>query len=152
MVKNKAIDVSLQYLSFRNDFPEMKSTLKRKNGKSKLIVEGNIQPTPLSNNYFFRLLYENKIKPDIEIIKPKLIRNFKNEEIPHVYPGNRLCLYFPPANEWDPSKLITKYIIPWISEWLYYYEIWLSTGEWLGGGIHPKKTLNNSIINKKIKD
>jgi hypothetical protein len=35
--------------------------------------------------------------------------------------------------------LYTETIVPWISEWLMYYELWLSTGEWLGGGIHPQK-------------
>ena len=28
-------------------------------------------------------------------------------------------------------------IVPWCSEWLFYYELWLATGEWLGGGVHP---------------
>jgi hypothetical protein len=27
-------------------------------------------------------------------------------------------------------------IIPWLLEWLVYYEAWLVTGEWLGGGVH----------------
>ena len=27
-------------------------------------------------------------------------------------------------------------IVPWIADWLYYYEVWLFTGEWEGGGIH----------------
>jgi hypothetical protein len=25
-------------------------------------------------------------------------------------------------------------ILPWISEWLFFYELWLFTGDWLGGG------------------
>jgi hypothetical protein len=29
-------------------------------------------------------------------------------------------------------------VIPWISEWLYFYELWLVTGEWLGGGTHAE--------------
>jgi len=33
--------------------------------------------------------------------------------------------------------IISNNIMPWISEWLYYYEIWPVTGEWYGGGIHP---------------
>ena len=27
-------------------------------------------------------------------------------------------------------------IVPWVADWLYYYEVWLFTGEWEGGGIH----------------
>lgn len=139
MVKNKALEISLQLLSMKRDFPQLQSNLKRAKGKSKLIVIGNIKPTPLSCEYKIRLVYDINSKPDIEILEPELTRNFNGEKIPHVYPGNKLCLYFPPANEWNSSKLISKYIIPWISEWLLYYEVWLSTGEWLGGGIHPKK-------------
>lgn len=33
---------------------------------------------------------------------------------------------------------IANTIIPWTIEWLYYYELWLATGEWLGGGDHPE--------------
>ncbi len=28
-------------------------------------------------------------------------------------------------------------ILPWASLWLFYYEVWLATGEWVGGGEHP---------------
>ncbi|MYD87819.1 MAG: hypothetical protein F4018_15215 [Acidobacteria bacterium] len=28
-------------------------------------------------------------------------------------------------------------IVPWTSEWLACYEIWLATGKWLGGGTTP---------------
>jgi hypothetical protein len=32
---------------------------------------------------------------------------------------------------------ISEYIVPWISLWLFFYETWLITGEWLGGGHEP---------------
>ncbi len=38
----------------------------------------------------------------------------------------------------NASHKITE-IIPWISEWFYYYENWLVTAKWLGGGIHRGK-------------
>ena len=31
-------------------------------------------------------------------------------------------------------KIATS-IVSWLVLWLYYYEIWRVTGEWLGGGI-----------------
>jgi hypothetical protein len=34
---------------------------------------------------------------------------------------------------------IAEYIVPWIAEWLLYYETWLAIGEWLGGGAHPER-------------
>lgn len=33
---------------------------------------------------------------------------------------------------------IANTILPWTSLWLYYYEIWLGTGKWEGGGDHPE--------------
>jgi hypothetical protein len=32
------------------------------------------------------------------------------------------------------DRLLAITVVPWISEWLIYYELWLVTGRWLGGG------------------
>lgn len=40
-------------------------------------------------------------------------------------------------SEFNVYKLLADTIIPWTVEWLYFYELWLATGEWLGGGEHP---------------
>ena len=45
------------------------------------------------------------------------------------------CLCY--GDEFASDMLIADTYIPWAIEWLYYYEIWLVTGEWCGGGIHP---------------
>lgn len=48
-----------------------------------------------------------------------------------------LCLHIP--YEFDGRKqIIADSIIPWTQEWLYFYEIWLATGNWCGGGHGPK--------------
>ena len=47
----------------------------------------------------------------------------------------RICLYR--YSEFNVYKLLADTIIPWTVEWLYFYELWLATGEWLGGGEHP---------------
>lgn len=41
------------------------------------------------------------------------------------------------------KDLISDTIIPWVADWLLYYELWLATGEWLGGG-HGSPSVNNS--------
>lgn len=43
----------------------------------------------------------------------------------------------------DRKDLISDTIIPWVADWLLYYELWLATGEWLGGG-HGSPSVNNS--------
>jgi hypothetical protein len=66
------------------------------------------------------------------------------EPPPHVYrlgyPPDfpALCLYDPAAGEWSPEAYIAETIIPWTIEWLYWFEVWLLTGEWKGGGRHPE--------------
>lgn len=109
--------------------------------KSKLICKGIIKPTELSGSYLVRISYKLKESPKVYLIKPPLQKNVKGEDAPHLYPNGRLCVYHPRFKEWDGSKSIAQTIIPWTSLWLYYYEVWLVTGEWKGGGEHPHKKL-----------
>ena len=44
------------------------------------------------------------------------------------------------------TKLISNTIIPWTIEWLYFYELWLATGEWLGGGEHVDSGFSKTNI------
>ena len=127
------LTIAVQYANVKKQYPQFKKSMV----KNSLFVEGDIKPTPRSITYHFKLRYYVGKRPKIKIIKPELKRNFKNERIPHVYSGNELCLYYPKYEEFSSRYKVSEYIIPWISLWLYYYEIWHITGEWLGGGIHP---------------
>src|SRR5262245_50222071 len=54
-----------------------------------------------------------------------------------VYPLNTLCLFLG-NREWHQSIPIADTLVPWASEWLLFYELWLATGgQWLGEGEHP---------------
>lgn len=59
-------------------------------------------------------------------------------KLPHVYStvDQKICLYYPKIGEWKETMFIAKTLVPWASEWLFFYEIWVLTGEWRGGGIH----------------
>lgn len=103
---------------------------------------GEFQPTARSVKYEVEIKYHLKNSPEIKVLKPHLITNFKNEPIPHIYPGNKLCLYMPRFREFTYSDYLTDTIFPWTSLWLYHYEIWHATGEWLGGGEHPTPKKN----------
>lgn len=98
---------------------------------------GKLQPTPASEVYEVEIVYKVGHTPSVTIRKPILISRSESERIPHVYPGNRLCLYLPDAMEWTRDMPIATTIVPWISLWLYHYEVWHMTGKWLGGGVHP---------------
>lgn len=96
----------------------------------------------MSQEYRIKVLYKLDEPPKVWVLSPVLVNRSEHEPIPHVYPGPRPCLYLPYSGEWAPDRFIADTIIPWTSLWLYYYEVWHATGEWVGGGEHPqpKKT------------
>lgn len=126
------VSIAVQYARMKKDYPQFKISMAR----NSLSIKGDLKPTPRSRSYHFKLKYSIGNRPRIKITNPELKRNFNNDRIPHVYAGNELCLYYPKYREFNSKYLISEYIIPWISLWLYYYEVWHITGEWLGGGIH----------------
>lgn len=105
-------------------------------GRNCLVATGSLQPTSRSQQYIAEIRYNHLEFPEIRILSPTLVTNFKGDKIPHVYPGKRLCLFYPKYSEFKFADLLSETIIPWTSLWLYYYEVWHMTGEWLGGGIH----------------
>jgi hypothetical protein len=108
---------------------------------------GDLQPNVLCDRYRVKISYNQNRNPFVNVINPKLTKREGSKSIPHVYPEDRLCLFHPRKSEWNHTMLIAETIIPWTSLWLFYYETWQATGEWLGGGEHPipKKSKNRGI-------
>lgn len=71
------------------------------------------------------------------------------EAPPHIYRdelgGFKLCLYDHRNHEWFPSQSIADTIIPWAAEWLFYFEAWLHSGMWSGGGVHPENRSSDCL-------
>lgn len=103
-----------------------------------------LQPTEGSPFYSFKLVYDD-IRPRIYILD-SLERADGHLELPHVWNDKKqeICLYYPIYKEWTRYKKISIFV-PWVSEWLYYYELWLVTGIWYGGGIHDN---GNCMVKK----
>ncbi|WP_199796699.1 hypothetical protein [Pseudonocardia dioxanivorans] len=95
-----------------------------------------LQPTPSSLTYTAHVTVPFDRHPDVEIIDPELELYPGSTQLPHTYPGNKLCLYY--QGEWDSSRLVARTVLPWASEWLLHYELWLATGTWHGGGIEHR--------------
>ena len=130
--KTKAITLAKQAYTIEYIYPNFITEI-TPNGE--LIVYGDLKPSPISTNYKVKINYKLGKQPRVEVLNPKLRGNGK--KIPHTYSQDRPCIYHPKYNEWKKSDYISDSIIPWLSLWLYYYEIWKVTGEWLGGGKHP---------------
>jgi len=101
--------------------------------RDELRCVGMLRPSPLSDTY--TISYKVADRPKVHVIRPQLRLAPGCERLPHVFAGNELCLYL--AGEWRPDMRIADFIIPWISLWLRFYEFWLATGSWEGGGTHP---------------
>ncbi len=108
-----------------------------KTGKDWLSIKGELQPTARSDIYTIEIVYHFRKHPVVTVLNPILIKNFKDSDIAHVYPRDKPCLYQPKYSEFKYSDYISDTIVPWLSLWLYHYEVWHITGDWLGGGEHP---------------
>lgn len=133
-VRDKTI--AEQLAAMRSKYPQFATTFTSHTG---LQVIGSLQPTARSATYTFTLKYNLIDSPKIKIVSPELKKNEKGEDAEHLYPNGYLCLYQPKYQEFARTNLLTDTIIPWTSLWLYHYEVWHLTGEWLGGGEHPIK-------------
>jgi len=100
--------------------------------RSQLRCVGTLQPSPTSDKYFIDLQYTVPNRPHVRVLRPELKLAAGHKRLPHVFKGNDLCLYL--TGEWRPHQKISEYIMPWVPFWLFFYEVWVLTGEWLGGG------------------
>ena len=91
-----------------------------------------VQPSPASQVYTIRLVYRHSARPQVTVTDPELTLHPDAESLPHSYPGDQLCLYYP--GEWRHDMLLATTVLPWTAEWLMHYELWLVTGKWHGGG------------------
>lgn len=131
--KNKPITLPYQDAYIRKNYP---SFTYQKYGH----WIGTLQPSPLSIEYKVGIVYAIGKLPKSYVLSPELRSYDEKIKIPHTYEdenGPRPCLFLPRNKEWTSNKLISDTIIPWLSLWLFYYEVWFSTGEWLGEGFHP---------------
>lgn len=81
--------------------------------------------------------------PEMYVLSPNLKELADQVVLPHIYPNNgigtKLCLWWPKQREWQPQMNLMDTYIAWTAEWLWYFEDWLTTGVWAGGGEHPQQ-------------
>jgi hypothetical protein len=100
---------------------------------------GEFTPSALSDTYKLKITYKLGQAPKAYIVSPKPLQLAEGaKRLPHTYNYSngkqQLCLYLPGTGEWRPSMVIAQTIVHWAVQWMYYYEIWVTTGRWMGGG------------------
>lgn len=121
-------------------------------GCGRLLWHYEAQPTVVSRPYKVRITYALDQQPQILVAAPNLIELAgPNRRLPHVYQQDPpiLCLYRPAKREWTPFLRLDQTIVPWTSLWLFYFEEWLVSNEWKGGGEHPERSNNTPARNTR---
>jgi tRNA U34 2-thiouridine synthase MnmA/TrmU len=125
--RGRKLTVTQQAVRLKLQFPDEQAPAVK---ADRLIWRVTLQPTPMSVRYSVQVRYQHKRRPNVTVLAPTL-ESRADEPLPHVYPGNGLCLYY--DDEFvGTENFIADTIIPWTSEWLYFYETWMTTGVWLG--------------------
>lgn len=108
--------------------------------RHRLVWEFMATPSPLSRTYRVKIEHEESSRPKVSVIDPDLHVLAGDRKLPHIYASHppRLCLYLPDTKEWSPELLIAMTIVPWTYLWLFYFEEWLLSNDWKGGGEHPE--------------
>jgi hypothetical protein len=97
-------------------------------------------PSAVSRDYGVRIEFKQGSRPEIFVDSPDLHSLSGGRRIPHLFEQRppRLCLYLPRAGEWQSWMRLDQTIVPWTALWLFYFEEWLGSNDWKGGGIHPE--------------
>ncbi|MBU1820006.1 MAG: hypothetical protein KKG00_00660, partial [Bacteroidetes bacterium] len=89
--------------------------------------------------------------PQVYILNPTVE---PNADI-HIYREGALCLFYPGDLRWRDKTSIAELTIPWIYEWIVYYELYLLTGKWEGDFVphgNVKAIFNTQKKNEPIKN
>ncbi len=135
-VRHKAVQLTpaQQIGRMRSKFPGLAVAFKR----GRIVWTGDWWPHPLSDTYRIQVSYTLGWRPRIAILSPQLKLAQGRTRLPHVYLDGQMDICVHRPGEWTPSRLIADTIMPWISQWLRFYEVWQQTGSWEGEGTHPE--------------
>ena len=123
----RPISLAIQNAHVQHRFSNFVCQLR--NGKARW--RGTLQPRLASPSYHIEIRYWLMDIPRVRVLAPPIASH-----APHLYKDGSLCLYWPAEWRWHQHTLIAETIIPWTAAWLYYYELWLDTGKWLGPSSH----------------
>ena len=118
----------------RSKFPGLAVAFKR----GRVVWTGDWWPHPLSDTYRIQVSYIVGRRPRIAVLSPRLELAEGKIRLPHVYSDGQMDICVHQPEEWTSGNFIADTIMPWISQWLRFYEVWQQTGSWEGEGTHPE--------------
>lgn len=122
-------------MALTNRYPDSEIVLTR----NELVWRGVLTPAEYSNTYEVVISHNLRQAPIVYVARPRL-DVVPGKQLPHVFTLNTLCLHTL-SRSWIAARLLGDTVVPWVSEWLFFYELWLATGGvWLGEGVHPSTT------------
>lgn len=102
----------------------------------------SVSPTLMGRSYRCMLRVPRSGYPSMVVLEPDLKSLAGDRCIPHTYmhqgKGTELCLWLPRELQWNSGMRLSETYLPWTAEWLDYFEEWLETDSWAGGGAHPE--------------
>ncbi len=110
----------------RKEIEKKFSFLKCRIENDTLICKGAFKP--YAKAYVVRIEFRAGCFPQVYVLNP-LIK--PNADI-HIYNEGSLCLFYPGDLKWKNTTSIAENTIPWIYEWILFYELFLLTGVWEG--------------------
>ena len=123
-------------LMHKQEIEKKFSFLKCRIENDTLICRGEFKPDNCKP-YNIKIEFRAGTFPQVYILNP-IIK--PNADI-HIYREGSLCLFYPGDLKWKDSTSIAEHTIPWIFEWILFYELYLLTGVWEGEFV-PHGNLN----------
>lgn len=138
-------------VSLLQQFNNLKYCSLSKNGFGKFTKncfywEFEATPSEFSKKYRVLIIYHiDNYSPKVYVLDKDIWKISKSRKIPHLYDSQKikLCLYYPNYKEWSSKMPLCNTIVAWSYLWLYFYEEWLYSNDWKGGGKHPEPKDND---------
>ncbi len=109
-----------------------------------LICTGWIRPEDCKEDYKIMIEYVSGHEPRTTILYPIIDGSVKI----HMYKDHSLCLHYPKDMKWSEQIKIFQYTIPWVCEWIIFYELFLvNGGKWEGRESPSHITENDKNLN-----
>lgn len=112
-----------------------------------LVCNGSLKVAECDEPYKIKIEYVAGHEPKSTILWPVIE---PSREI-HMYKDHSICLHYPPDMKWNEKVKIYLYTVPWISEWIIYYELYkVNGGKWEGKESPEHMTEADQNINVDI--